>query len=138
MEELIEKLTFYKSSGYMKSTSMEPALAEALLDSHGSLDVIFLRESMGLPISAKQVEKAYMKVFDAQFLPKKFSYVPTKSTITKEEFLETVYKPAQYLNVRDFIEDVLVFKNLVLTKKDLFTWILSTSKPKVFLGDLND
>lgn len=135
-EQLKDKFEYYKEMGWMTTNSMHPSLAEMLLDKKGSLDVHFLRESAGVVFSEKYVEKTFMSVFDATFLPKKFSHLPCETSITKEFFLDKIYEPAKYKNVRDFIEDVMSFYSESLTREDLFEWILSTAKTKVFLGDL--
>ena len=138
MEEALEVLfSVYNEEGYIKGSVVHPTVAEFLLTSNGKIDVQYLRDSLGQTFSEKQVSKVFCRVFNVKTMPSKFTFTKEPSSITKEELLVEVYKPAKYRNVKQFIEDDILPRGLHITKEDLFAWILTTAKARVFLGDID-
>lgn len=134
MSELVEMFSFWRDSELLKGNQLAPFLGEVHLDSKGSLDIYYLRDLLKTNVTKAQVSSTFYEVFGYS-LPSKFLFTKEKTTLTKEEFL-IAYEPAAYLNVRSWITYFMFEYGHSLTREDLFNWILSTNKPKIYLGDL--
>lgn len=137
MEKLIELLTALKDACVLENGCMDAYLAETYLDKNDQIDIYFLRDSLEENITKAQLQKAYFEVFDAP-LPSKLTYIKAETSISKQDFLENIYEPAKYRNVRSWINHTMQNYGLMLNRKDLFDWIMSTAKPRTYLGDLYD
>lgn len=136
MEKLVELLSFLQHEGALSGTSMAAYVAEMHLDNKGTFDIYFLRDLLEENVTKTQLQKAYKDVFGIP-LPTRFTFIKAESTVTKEDFLTNIYEPAKYRNVRTWVGHMMDNYDRMLNRKDLFEWIMSTSKSKVFLGDLH-
>lgn len=145
-DNLVEFFSYMQYVGMMSADAVSGIFAETFLDSNGRLDIPFFRDfakatfGSSEDITKTSVAASFKYVFDAK-MPDKFSFVkmdPAPESDVKR-FLEQIYEPAKYLNARVWIWAASRPEHdIYLTKEQLFSAIMSTSKAKVYLGDLDE
>jgi hypothetical protein len=137
MSKLVDLLSFLKSEGALEGNSMAAYIAEMHLDNKGNFDIHFLRDLLEENVTKTQLQKAYKDVFGIP-LPLKFTFIKAETCVTKEDFLNNIYEPAKYRNVRSWVGHMMLEYGRMINRKDVFDWIMSTAKPKTFSGDTDD
>lgn len=59
-----------------------------------------------------------------------FAKQENASDISKDEFMSKYYKCCEFLLVKDWIRFMWLEHNILITRKDLFTWVSSNHPPK--------